>query len=43
MDSVLQGLDFLFVYLDNILVASKDQDDLRSICWPFSIAFKTTV
>ena len=27
MDSVLQGLDFLFVYLDDILVASKDRDE----------------
>ena len=27
MDSVLQDLDFLFVYLDDILVASKDKDE----------------
>ena len=27
MDSVLQDLDFLFVYLDDILVASKAQEE----------------
>ena len=27
MDTVLQGLDFLFVYLDDILVASTNQDE----------------
>lgn len=27
MDSVLQGLDFLFVYLDDILVASTSKEE----------------
>ena len=27
MDSVLKDLDFLFVYLDDILVASKNKDE----------------
>ena len=29
MDSVLKDLDFLFVYLDDILVASTDKDEHR--------------
>ena len=36
MDSVCQPLDFVFAYLDDILVASASQMELGSICFGYS-------
>jgi hypothetical protein len=34
MDRVMSGLDFVFVYIDDILVASKRQGDTPDCTWP---------